>query len=168
MSAEWRDAVSGRAGRLAACARAFHVRAAVCKLRTFALFHQHAPHVRARLPSRYVVRAAGGTPPKRTLSASSATRLRHGCSCLREVSHSSTPRQGRVERPRRGERNVQAQVCLLLVSSLPLHTLLSCFIVRRRVLGEWRSLSSHCVPSALPVFLPPGRSRRSCWPRTPP
>ena len=49
----------------------------------------HAPHARA---PRYVVRAAGETPPKRTPSASSATRLRHGCSCLRGGSHSSTPR----------------------------------------------------------------------------
>ncbi len=43
----------------------------------------------------------------------------------------------------------------------------SCFIVCRRVLGEWRSLSSHCVTSAA-AFLPIGQSRRSCWPRTPP
>ena len=43
---------------------------------------------RSRSPSRYVVRAAGETPPKLTLSASSATLLRHGCSCLRGASHS--------------------------------------------------------------------------------
>ncbi len=103
--------VQGRAGRLAACARAFHVRAAVCKLRTFAfvscaLEHVLAPHIRARLPSRYVVRAAGETPPKLTVSASSATRLRQ------DARFSARPRtaQSRVERPRSFMQKMQRRV----------------------------------------------------------
>ncbi len=47
--------------------------------------HLHGPHVRAPIPSLKVVRAAGETPPKRTSSASSATRLRHECSCLAQL-----------------------------------------------------------------------------------
>jgi hypothetical protein len=43
------------------------------------------------------MRAAGEAPSKRTLSASSASRLRHGCSCLREASHSSQQRRVKVE-----------------------------------------------------------------------
>ena len=85
------DAARGGARRLAACANASHVRAAVCELRTFALA-SCARAGRSRSPSRYVVRAAGEAPPKTTLSASSATRLRHGCSCLRGALHNSTPR----------------------------------------------------------------------------
>jgi hypothetical protein len=89
----------GRARRPAACARipcaqlaclcdAFAARSSrpsgrmrahsMCELRTFALV-SCARVARSRSPSRYVVRAAGETPAKLTLSASSATRLRHGC-----------------------------------------------------------------------------------------
>ena len=56
------DAARGRARRLAACAHASHVRAAVCELRTFAIA-SCARAARSRSPSRYVVRAAGETPP---------------------------------------------------------------------------------------------------------
>jgi hypothetical protein len=95
-------------------------------------------------------------PAARILSASCCT------ACLLERSRysASAKKSGRKAGQERRQRR-----CACVGT---LHTLLSCFIVCRWVLGEWRSLSSHCVTSALPLFLPPGPSRRSCWPRTPP
>ena len=64
----------------------------MCELRARSRsFHVHASHVRARPPGMWCVQQAR-PPAKLTLSASSATRLRQGCSCLRVASHSSTPR----------------------------------------------------------------------------
>ena len=105
--------------------------------------HVHAPHVRAPLPSRYVVRAACETPPKRTPSASSATRLRRGCSCRRDTD--TSPAWMLVSPRGLAQLNAEGVVELLdnEGNTVSFHTRLLRHFV------EFRGRTYHCHPDAV-------------------